>query len=131
MSPVPFVIDLNLCEHAEFTGAVVNDILPDVYSASDVVAFPSVIAEGGDREGFGLVMVEALGCGCAAVVTDLPAIRDIIRDGKSALVVRQKDGAHLAEKINLLLGDVNLRNSLGRQGRDDVLQRFDWEIITR
>jgi glycosyltransferase involved in cell wall biosynthesis len=125
------LIELGLGGNVEFLGAVPNDDLPDFYGSSDVIVFPSVIARDGDREGFGLVLVEALGCECAAVVTDLPAMRNIVRNDISALVVPQKDTIALAEKVCCLLGDENLRHSLGKQGRAHVLKMFDWEIITR
>lgn len=119
------IAELNLCNSIEFKGSIGNHELPDLYRTSDIVVFPSTIAEG-----FGLVLVEALGCECAAVVTDLPALKDIILDGTSALVVRQRDVAQLAQNIILLLDDTKLRQTIGKQGRAHVLQRFDWEIIT-
>jgi glycosyltransferase involved in cell wall biosynthesis len=75
------------------------------------------------------VLVEALGCECAAIVTDLPAMQDIIVDGKTGLVVPQKNIRKLAEKVILLLEDQKLRESLGREGRRHVLRNFDWMII--
>ena len=126
---------IKMCEHlgistqVRFLGAVNNDRLPELYQRSDVVVFPSVIAEGGDQEGLGLVLVEALGCECAAIVTDLPAMQDIIVHGKTGLVVPQKNIRKLAEKIILLLGNQKLRESLGREGRRHVLGKFDWTII--
>jgi glycosyltransferase involved in cell wall biosynthesis len=122
---------LKLNEHVEFMGAVKNESLPAIYQASDVVVFPSVVAGDGDREGFGLVLVEALGCECAAVVTDLPAMRDIVNDGQTAFVVPQKNSAKLAENIIDLLDDPQLRRRLGQTGRNYVLQRFDWCIIAK
>jgi len=124
------ILDQNLSLRVEFNGALSNDVLPQIYRLADVVVFPSIIAGNRDREGFGLVLVEALGCGCAAVVTDLPAMRDIVEHGKSALVVPQKDSAQLAKKICDLLGDDKLRQTIGGQGRAYVLQKFDWEIIS-
>jgi glycosyltransferase involved in cell wall biosynthesis len=118
------ILELGIGEHVEFLGAVANDTLTKIYQSSDVVVFPSVVAEG-----FGLVLVEALGCECATVVSESPAMQDIIENGKSALIVPQKDPNLLAEKINLLLDDDNLRQSLGKKGRQYVLERFDWEII--
>lgn len=121
--------NLGISAHVRFLGAVRNDLLPELYQSSDVVVFPSVIAEGGDQEGLGLVLVEALGCECSAIVTDLPAMEDIIVHGKTGLVVPQKNIRKLAEKIILLLGDQKLRVSLGREGRRHVLRNFDWTVI--
>jgi glycosyltransferase involved in cell wall biosynthesis len=122
---------LGVSDHVCFLGALKNEDLPILYQTSDVVVFPSVIADDGDQEGLGLVLVEALGCECAIVATDLPAIQDIIVDGKTGLVVPQKNIRKLAEKINRLLEDQNLRRSLGREGRRWVVNRYDWNLVSR
>ena len=74
-------VHLGLRGRVDFLGALRNDELPHIYQQSGIIVFPSVVSDDGDREGFGLVLVEALGCGCAAVVTDLPAMMDIVADG--------------------------------------------------
>jgi glycosyltransferase involved in cell wall biosynthesis len=122
---------LGLEAHVQFLGALDNELLPALYQTADVVAFPSVVAADGDREGFGLVLVEALGCECATVVSDLPAMQDIVIDGKTGLVVPQKNSGRLAEKIIQLLDDAGLRKSLAKAGRQHVVGRYDWGIITR
>ena len=121
--------NLGINGNVRFLGAVKNELLPALYQTSGVLVFPSVIADDGDREGFGLVLVEALGCECPVIVTDLPAMQDIIEDGKTGLVVPQKNIRKLAEKVILLLDDQKLRESLGREGRRHVLRNFDWMII--
>jgi len=122
---------LGINGNVRFLGAVKNERLPALYQTSGVLVFPSVIADDGDREGFGLVLVEALGCECAVIVTDLPAMQDIIVDGKTGLVVPQKSIWQLAEKVVLLLNDQGLRQYLGREGRGWVLKKYDWNLITR
>ena len=124
-------INLGISNHVRFLGAVKNELLPELYHTSDVVVFPSVVAEDGDQEGFGLVLVEAMGCECATVTTDLPAMQDIIANGKTGLVVPQKNIRELAEKIICLLDDPKLRRSLGREGRRFVLKNYDWNIIAK
>jgi glycosyltransferase involved in cell wall biosynthesis len=123
------ISELKIIDHIQFLGPVCNEDLPTFYQTSNIVIFPSIIAVDGDREGFGLVLVEALGCECALVVSDLPAIQDIIIDGNSALVVPQKDVKRLAERVNELLGDAALRVSLGKAGRQFVLKHFDLDRI--
>lgn len=125
------VSELGIEHRVNFFGSVKNESLPALYQTSDVVVFPSVIADDGDREGFGLVLVEALGCECATVVTDLPAMQDIISDGKTALVVPQCDSQQISEKVICLLKETDFGRSLGKRGRQYVLQRFDWENIIR
>ena len=122
---------VGISDHVRFLGAVKNENLPAIYQMSDVVVFPSVIADDGDQEGLGLVLVEALGCECAIVATDLPAMQDIIIDGKTGFVVPQKSIEKLTEKINCLLDDQKLRRSLGREGRRWVLKKYDWDLVSR
>jgi len=123
--------NLGITANVRFLGAVKNELLPALYQTSGVLVFPSVIAGDGDREGFGLVLVEALGCECPAIVTDLPAMQDIIVDGRTGLVVPQKNIRKLAEKVILLLEDQKLRELLGREGRRFVLKNYDWNIIAQ
>ena len=123
------VNQLGVAGNTEFLGAVINEALPALYQTADVVVFPSIVAADGDREGFGLVLVEALGCECAVVATDLPAMRDIVKDEETALIIRQKDAQQIAEKVIHLFNDSKLRQELGANGRRYVLERYDWEVI--
>ena len=124
-------IRLGVARNIEFLGAVVNEALPGLYQTSEVVVFPSIVSADGDREGFGLVLVEALGCECAVVATDLPATRDIVKDGETALIIRQKDPRQIADKVIQLFDESELRKTLGTKGRRHVLERFDWHTITK
>jgi glycosyltransferase involved in cell wall biosynthesis len=121
--------DLGLRERVEFLGAVRNDELPKLYQRSGIIVFPSVVSDDGDREGFGLVLVEALGCGCAVVATDLPAMRDIVEDKATAIIVRQKRPDQIAAAINRLLSTPELRAAMAHAGRRHVLTHFDWEVV--
>ena len=124
-------VNLGVSGSIQFLGALANETLPKLYQTADVVVFPSIVSADGDREGFGLVLVEALGCECAAVVTDLPAMRDIVHDGKTALVVPQKNAQQIAAGVIQLLDKPLLRRSLGEKGRQYVIQRFDWKIVAQ
>jgi len=122
---------LGLHDHVEFLGSVPNEDLPALYQSAGIVIFPSVIDRDGDREGFGLVLVEALGCECAVVATDLPAMQDIVEDGKTGLVVGQRSPEQIANAVVRLAGDPALRRFLAASGRKHVLKRFDWETISQ
>ena len=120
---------LGLRAHVQFLGALNNDELTAIYQRAKIVVFPSVVSDDGDREGFGLVLVEAMGCGCAAVVTDLSAMMDIVQGGKTAIVVRQKNPDEIATAVIRLLNDPELRSAMAREGRRKVLESFDWRVI--
>jgi glycosyltransferase involved in cell wall biosynthesis len=113
--------------NVKFLGALPNSDLPDYYRRAKIAVIPSVVADSGDQEGFGLVVVEALGCECAVLASDLPAILDIITDGQTGILVSPADPRAVADKLCMLLGDEELRKRLGSAGRAFVLARFDWE----
>ena len=121
--------DLEVSEHIEFTGSVPNNEVPAYYRSARIAVVPSVVAADGDQEGLGLVAVEALGCGCATVVSDLPALRDVVTDGENGLVFRSGDAGDLAAKIRLLLTDTALFSRLVDRGRLSVLDKFDWQTV--
>lgn len=120
---------IGITGHVSFVGALDSVALRDRYRRATLFVAPSVVARNGDQEGLGLVFVEALGCECAVVATDLPAIRDVIVDGVTGLVCKQKNSEDLASKVIALLEDARLRATLGQNGRQHVLSRFDWHII--
>lgn len=120
---------LGLATHVRFLGRISNDQLPALYQRAEIVVFPSIMARGGDQEGFGLVAVEALGCECALIATDLPAMRDFVEDRVNALIVPQKDAHGLTIALRTLLDNPALRLRLQKAGRLSVLDRFDWPVI--
>ena len=127
--PVPCV-DFPVCPGAiTFFGSVPHGELPHFYRSATVTVVPSVVAQSGDQEGLGLVLVEAMGCGCPVIASDLPAIRDVIRPGETGLVVPPKESRALAEAIGTALSQPALRQKLSNDARRWALQAFDWTTI--
>ncbi len=120
-----------VASHVQFLGTVNNAALPEFYQRATLFVAPSIVAHGGDQEGLGLVFVEALGCECPVVTTDLPAIKDVVSDGNTGLICKQKDSADLAQKILHLLAHPEQAQTLGRAGRQYVLEHFDWQIVSQ
>jgi len=112
-----------------FLGSVRNEDVPGYLRTAAIFVMPSVVAESGDQEGLGLVAVEAQGCGCAVVASDLPAVRDTVVDGQTGLMARPADAADLADKIRVLLDDNALRNSLAESGRRHAMENFNWTAV--
>lgn len=78
-------------------------------------------------EGFGLVSVEAMACGCALVCTDIPGHREYAIDNETALLVPVKDPDAMAKRISDLIGDNDYRIKLAKQG-NSYIQHFSWDI---
>lgn len=123
--------ELGVASAVNFLGAVDQASLREKYRSATLFVAPSVVAKGGDQEGLGLVFVEALGCACPVIASDLPAVKDVIIDGETGLTCRQNDSVDLADKIDYLLERPELRHRLGEAGRRHVTARFDWETIAQ
>ncbi|HEV7534511.1 MAG TPA: MSMEG_0565 family glycosyltransferase, partial [Acidimicrobiia bacterium] len=87
-------------------GTVSEADLGGWYRAADAFAFPSV------KEGFGLVVLEALAAGLPVVASEIPVFAEYLRDGESALLVPPNDPAALAAALGRLAGDRALRRQL-------------------
>lgn len=117
--------DLNVAGSIAFLGAVENAALSALYRRATIFVSPSL------AEGFGLTFVEAMGCACPVVATDLPVLRDVITDWVTGLVCGQRDSSGLAAKVCFLLAHPELREALGNAGCQHVRKHFDWTAITR
>jgi len=122
--------ELGLGDAVTFIGAVTQDRLPALYSGAVVSVVPSVVTSSGDQEGLGLVTVEALGCGCAVIASDLPAIRDVIEPNENGLLVEPENPEALAGAIVSLLADNDRAKRFHDVARSSVIDRFDWAAIT-
>ena len=121
---------LGIASAVDFLGAIDHTRLADLYRQASVAVVPSVVAASGDQEGFGLVIVEAMGCECPVVASRLPAIDDIAIDGETALLVPPADPAALADAIATVLDDPSAAGRRAMAARVRVLERFDWVSIT-
>lgn len=120
---------LALGKSIEFTGTIDHTRIRDKLQRASIAVIPSIIAKSGDQEGFGLTIAEAMGCECAVVASDLPAVRDLIENNKTGLLTPQKDTVKLAEHICRLLDDESFRTSLARNGRQFAVNQFDWSTV--
>ncbi len=90
---------------------------PTLYHAADIVAVPSVIDAHGDRDGLPNVVLEAMACGLAIVGSDVAAIPTAIEHRVTGLLVDPGDVYGLANAINELAKDADLRTALGANAR--------------
>lgn len=119
---------LGLADRVRFLGARPQAALPALYSSAAIAVVPSIVDSLGDQEGLGLVSLEAIGCGCAVLASDLEAIRDVVIDGRTGLLARAGDAADWALRLGALLDDAPLRARLGRDARAQLMD-FDWERV--
>ena len=100
-------------------GTVAEEDMPVLYRAADVLAFPST------REGFGLVVLEALAAGLPAVVSDLAVFHEHLEDGRDCLMAPVGDSGGLAGALVRAARDEGLRERL-RAGGLATAARYSW-----
>lgn len=107
-----------------FTGYLAHEKLKYLYSAVDIVVFPSVSAEG-----FGLVIIEAMSSGTCLIASAIGGTPEIFENGKSGMLVKPGDVEELAETISTVLKSPNVMESMGKAARQKVLSDYTWEHL--
>jgi glycosyltransferase involved in cell wall biosynthesis len=95
-----------------------------------MAVFPFIRAKDGDQEGLGLVVIEAMGCGCPVIGSDLPAMRDTVQHGKTGWVVTPGDSHALADRIITALENSEELRKMADRAMCRVIELFDWRVIT-
>jgi glycosyltransferase-like protein len=117
-------LDLEFGSDVALLGTVPDDEMAAWYHAADAFAFPSV------NEGFGLVVLEAMAAGLPVVLTRLPVFGEYVRFGEDALAVAPGDDEALADSLEAVARDEQVRATLRRRGRD-LAERFAWDTTAR
>jgi len=107
-----------------FTGYV--DRTRPFYQAADVFALASREEEGGDVEGFGIVLLEAQALGLPVIGTSSGGIPEAFLDGFTGLLVPPGRPEELARAIDRLAKKEDLRAALGGAGPELVRRAFSW-----
>ncbi len=115
-------------ECIRFLGAKTHQELQTIYASADIFVMPSVTARDGDKEGFGLVMLEAFASGLPVVASKSGGIVDLVQDGVNGYLVEEKNSEQLAERINIVLHDKNIYNKLVEAAGETVRQ-YDYHEI--
>ncbi len=113
--------DRGLSKRITFLGS--RDDIPELLAEAEVLVLPS------RREGFGLVAVEAFASGVPVVASDLPALREIVRDGVNGLLVPPSDSRLLRDALERITKDSELRMRLAAHTGDDIA-RFSIQVHT-
>jgi glycosyltransferase involved in cell wall biosynthesis len=74
-------------------------------------------------------LIEALGCECPVVASDLEAVKDVIIPERNGLLTRPGDRNGIAAAILHLLQEPVLAADMASRGRQYVLSRFNWDIV--
>lgn len=120
---------LGIVDKVHFLGSLTQEELPALYRRAAVFVAPFVRAGSGDQEGLGLVLVEALGCGCPVVVGDLEAMADLLEPDEADLRVISTDVQALAKRIIAVLEQPEKACRRAERMRVRLSQRLGWDTV--
>lgn len=118
-----------LREHAKemgvnliFTGVVPREKIPNELNKSDVFILPSF------SEGQPKVLLEAMSCGLPCIVSDIPSLREIIKDGYNGFLCKT-DAESIKSCINKVLRNPAISKKVGENAREYIKKNFSAETL--
>ncbi|MDP3964580.1 MAG: glycosyltransferase family 4 protein [bacterium] len=118
-----FLMD-EIRDKAFFEGFVSTEDLPRYYRTADVYVSPSIMGES-----FGIVLIEAMASGVPVVASDIEGYAAVLKDGRGGFLVPKRSPMKIAEKVIELLRQPKLRQSMGKQGRQEA-EQYSWKKVT-
>ena len=113
------VRQLGITDQVIFEGAVNQDRIRELYVSADIFSIPSF------AEGIPIVLMEAMAMEIPCVTTRITGIPELIRNGEDGLLVAPSDAQGLADALERLMTDKQLRKTLGKNGRKRVMDKYD------
>jgi len=120
--------ELNIEKQTTFTGFIPHTKLPKKLNGCSAFVGPSITTESGQREGFGLVFIEAMAAGIPVIASRSGGIPDIVKHMKTGLLVEEGDSNKIAEYIEKIINNNKLRGKLISEGRK-LAKNYSWESI--
>ena len=108
---------------------VSDEELAELYQQCDVLVQPSITDSGGDFEGLGMVLLEAMSYQRPVVATKVGGILDIVRHNETGVLVEERDSQALAQAIEAVLTDDSWARELGQAGFAYAKEYFSWPRI--
>jgi glycosyltransferase involved in cell wall biosynthesis len=116
---------LALEEEVYFLGSKAGEEIPTILAITDIFVLPSLV------EGLPTAIIEAMAAGCPVVATAVGGTGELIIDGKTGFLVSSQDEKALAEKMELLLRDYELREKMGLAGVKRAKEQFSIDRMVR
>jgi glycosyltransferase involved in cell wall biosynthesis len=121
---------LDLQDKFHLHGGLPRNMVLEMLVKSDVFVLASVPTRQGKREGIPVVLMEAMASGLPVISSQLSGIPELVDHGISGVLIEPRDTEALARTLLELAADPAKNISLGRAGREKVLNEFDLEKNT-
>ena len=89
-------------------------------SVSHVLVLPSI------QEGFGMVMAQALACGCPVIASKSSGAPDLFEHGREGYLTAERDADAIASHLQMLADQPQVRQAMSLRARARVVQIGGW-----
>lgn len=114
--------NLGIEQQTRFIGRVPHAEVPEWLNEIDIFVNPSVH----ESETFGVAVLEASACEKPVIASHVGGLPEVVQDGATGFLVPPGDADALAEKLEMLMKDAELRHRMGKAGREFVRKNYDW-----
>jgi glycosyltransferase involved in cell wall biosynthesis len=121
---------LGVADRVELRGHVPYERVPAALAEASVALLPLPDEPVARLFTSPLKLFDYMAAGVPIVASDLPSLREVLRNGENALLARAGDADAFAAAVRRLLADRSLADRLGRQARIDV-QQYSWDARAR
>lgn len=118
-------LSVNPGDKVRGVGWLYHTDIESYYRAADIYVAPSIY-EGGHS----LSLLEAMSFGCAPIVSDTPALTEVVQHGVNGLVFSRGSAPQLGDQLKRLIHDPELRQRLGSEAKRSV-QSWTWDDTAR
>ena len=117
-----YVKENQLENHVWFTGTVLN--VPEYLQAADIFVFPT------ENDAFPSSIVEAMACGLAVITTPVGAIKNIIEDGKTGVLIQPSNPTQLFQALDVMLTNKENLFYLGNAAHLSTQGKCSAKVVT-
>ena len=121
------IVELGVEATVSLSGKMTQDRVAEMYRSAEVFALPCLVTDNGDRDGIPNVLIEAMAQRLAVVSTDVSGISELIEHGSNGMLIPEKSSQALADALETLLLQPDLRRQMGDRGREKVTRSFSLE----
>jgi glycosyltransferase involved in cell wall biosynthesis len=120
-----FTLTEGISNYVEFKGINTREEVFNYLTITDIFVLPCIIASDGDRDGLPNVLLEAMMMGVPVITTNISAIPELIEDGKTGLLVPERDEIAIVDAVLKLFNDSVLYREIVKKGREKVVKNFN------
>jgi glycosyltransferase involved in cell wall biosynthesis len=115
---------LGVKEKVFFHGFIQHEKVPQALQELEIFAAPSRE----DSESFGVAVIEASSCGLPVVVTNVGGLPEVVKNDLTGIIVEKDNIEQLAQALQKLVENPDLRSKMGTNGRAWVEQNYEWHM---